>query len=180
MHMQLEPFRYRKLAGQLVVLAVGVPFLLIVIFAKPSREAPPLLTTVTRGNLVIAVEMLSLPNQRLYIDREETSYYHLDTGTTLITDPGHARFDRTVRPTPTAADTFQSTLSADEWHTLDTWWDAWCGQRPPEVVDKLSKTAYHIVLRCGLMTGSLFIVAPETLPPDVHAILRRATNNVFP
>ena len=176
---QLPPFPYRNIAGILTVIAVGVPFLLIVLFAKPSREIPPLVTTVTRGNLVIAVEKTTLPNQRLYIYQEQQAYYHGVNGTTLQTDPAQTYFDRTVRPTPTAADTFTATLSADEWQALDAWWVAWCRTRPAEISDQRTQPAYRIALRCGLMTGSLFVVAPETLPPAVRAILRRATNNVF-
>jgi hypothetical protein len=178
-HSQLASFPYRNIAGILTVIAVGVLFLLIVLFAKSSREIPPLVTTVTRGNLVIAFEKTTLPNQRLYIYQEEQAYYHSDSGTTLQTDPAQTYFDRTVRPTPTAADTFTATLSADEWQTLDAWWMTWCRTSPAEISVHGLQPAYRIALRCGLMTGSLFTVAPETLPPAVRTILRRATNNVF-
>lgn len=143
---------------------------------KAIAEPPALRHSVSQGGLVIALEKSTRPNQRLYVYRAERK---LQYGYIPITEPAQASFVYSLRPTSPVADRFSSTLTTDEWRDLANWWADWCRQGPKELPSKTTQTAYRIALRCGSLSGSLFVVAPETVPPAIQAILRRATNNAY-
>ena len=173
---QSELFPYQQLVGILAFTVFGIMFILIAFFGKPSPNPPALRHSVSQGGLVIALEKSTRPNQRLYVYRAERK---LQYGYIPITEPAQASFVYSLRPTSPVADRFSSTLTTDEWRDLANWWADWCRQGPKELPSKTTQTAYRIALRCGSLSGSLFVVAPETVPPAIQAILRRATNNAY-
>ncbi len=170
----------RPTPSWVIAIAGGVPFLFIIgilFFAKPPRTELPLRSTVTQGNLVIAMEQTTHPKYRLYIYKETHANQY---GKGPITEPAQAFFYTNTSPDSTNAATFTYTLTTEEWRTLDWWWTDWCHHQPPELTTSTSQAAYRVALRCGLgLNGTLFTISPDTLPPAVQAIVRRATYGGF-
>lgn len=138
-------------------------------------------STISRGNRVIAIDASDIALYRWVFTASSSYTWVSERGALPVHEPAYISYGTGwTRPRLHVSDSVYSSLSPEEWDSVEEWRRSWCGEKPTFRPIPDDKPFYIIALRCRGYSATTFNLLKDELPVTIEKLLRRATTSTDP